>query len=151
MPLEPLLVDYSVGRVRPASDPWVPNLVILFLLAVVLGIAAALRLATILVRVRSRRGVAALGVRAPRSTGWRMRSRPRPPRPVGSLPFVVLALLTLQVRQFLIDLRLLPATELFEASHWVDAAYSSKCGCREKKDCPVVAFLFVQFLVKAHV
>jgi hypothetical protein len=95
MPLEPLLVDYSVGRVRPAMDPWVPNLVILFLLAFVLGIAAVLRLATTLVRVRLCRGVATLVVRAPRSTGRRMRSRPRPPRPVGSLPFVVLALLAL--------------------------------------------------------
>lgn len=72
MTLEPLLVDGSVVRVRPASDLWVPNLVIFFLLAFVLGMAAALRLATVLVGVRPRRGVATLVVRAPRSTGWRM-------------------------------------------------------------------------------
>ena len=36
MTLEPLLVDGSVVRVRPASDLWVPNLVIFFLLASVL-------------------------------------------------------------------------------------------------------------------
>lgn len=69
---------------------------------------------------------------------------------MSPLPFVVLALLSLQVRQFRVDLHLLPATELFEASYRVDAAYSSERGCREEKDGPVVAFLFVQFLVKAH-